>query len=202
MMMARPSPAAAGAPAQIYLIRHGEKPENGSAGSGFGVDIDGSQDAHALLTRGWQRAGALAVLFAPAVGPLRAGVQTPTALYAPDYGGPVASQGHRPYQTIEGLSDLLGVPINTDFTENQESALANAVVGESTAVVLVCWEHHRIPAIAAALPTSPGTQIPTWPDDRFDMIWSFTRRPGVSPAGYAFSQIPQLVLAGDSDAVF
>lgn len=128
--MARPSPA------QIYLIRHGEKPENGSAGKGFGVDVDGSEDAHALVTRGWQRAGALAVLFAPAVGPLRAGVQTPTALYAPDYGGPVASQAHRPYQTIEGLSDLLGVPINTDFAENQEPALANAVAGMSTAVVL------------------------------------------------------------------
>jgi hypothetical protein len=96
----------------------------------------------------------------------------------------------------------LGVPINSPFAEGQESALASAVVADYSGVVLICWEHQHIPAIATALPTVSGTQIPTaWPGDRFDVIWSFTLQPGASPAEYAFSQIPQQLLAGDTATI-
>jgi hypothetical protein len=55
---------------------------------------------------------------------------------------------------------------------------------------LICWDHKHIPAITAALPLVPATRLPEWPDDRFDMIWSFTLQTAASPARYAFSQIP------------
>jgi hypothetical protein len=66
-------------PAQIYLIRHGEKPADPPTPTAppsppFGIDVDGNQDIHSLLPRGWQRSGALAVLFAPTTGPLQAGL--------------------------------------------------------------------------------------------------------------------------------
>jgi hypothetical protein len=80
-------------PQQIYVIRHGEKPADPVAPSPgeptppsvppFGVDVDGNQSVHSLLPRGWQRSGALAVLFDPAVGAPQAGLRTPTALYSP-----------------------------------------------------------------------------------------------------------------------
>lgn len=73
------------------------------------------------------------------------------------------------------------------------------MLADATETVLICWDHERIPAIAAALPTAPGTQIPDWPDHRFDMIWSLTRQ---DTAEYEFSQLPQLLLAGDSDSLF
>jgi len=59
--------------------------------------------------------------------------------------------------------------------------------------------HHHIPAIAAALPTAPGTPIPnSWRDDRFDNIWSFILGANQLPT-YSFTQMPQRLLAGDAD---
>jgi len=53
--------------------------------------------------------------------------------------------------------------------------------------------------IAASLPIVGGTAIPPkWPDDRYDVIWSFTLVPEPGPVRYTFGQIPQLLLAGDS----
>lgn len=45
------------------MIRHGEKPPDSPPP--HGVDVDGEHDPHSLVPRGWQRAGALATLFAP-----------------------------------------------------------------------------------------------------------------------------------------
>ena len=60
--------------------------------------------------------------------------------------------------------------------------LAASVVSNCSGVVLICWEHHNIPAIASSLPTAPGTVIPqTWPDDRFDVVWTFTLVPPEPP---------------------
>jgi hypothetical protein len=191
------------APKQIYVIRHGEKPADlaspkDSPTPPFGVDVNGNQNDHSLLPRGWQRSGALAVLFDPAVGPLRDGLLTPTTLFSPDYGKADKTQGHRTYETIQGLSARLAVPINNSYAEGQESTLAGDVIADFTGVVLICWEHHHIPAIATALPTVAGTQIPTaWPGDRFDVIWSFTLQPDASSTTYEFSQIPQQLLSGD-----
>jgi hypothetical protein len=199
--MTAPHLAGTGPPAQIYLIRHGEKPDEATSPkhADFGVDFDGNQSRHGLLPRGWQRSGALAVLFAPAVGPLRAGLRTPTALYSPDYGSPKATKGHRTYQTIEGLSSRIGVPIATPHAVDLAAELATTVLAAATETVLICWDHERIPSIAATLPMAPGTHIPDWPADRFDMIWSLTLQHEV---GYTLSQLPQRLLGGDTDAVF
>jgi len=41
----------------------------------------------------------------------------------------------------------------------------------------------------------------TWPDDRFDVIWAFTLLTGAPQVSYAFRQVPQRLLAGDTDEV-
>jgi hypothetical protein len=205
------SPATA-PPDLIYVIRHGEKPADpppaapGQApadpGPPFGIDSQGNQDPHSLLPRGWQRSGALAVLFDPALGPLQAGLRTPAALLSPSYGSTDKTTAHRTYQTIQGLSDRLGLAIVSDFAEGGEPQLAASVVASYSGVVLICWEHEHIPAIATSLPTVAGTVIPQpWPGDRFDVIWTFTLVPGSSPAQYTFGQIPQQILSGDADTV-
>jgi hypothetical protein len=215
-----------GPPEQIYIIRHGEKPADpASPGSGpspspagpspspagpspspagppFGVDVDGSEDDHSLIPRGWQRSGALAVLFAPALGGLQSGLEKPGALFSPSYGDPGTTQAHRTYETIAGLAERLGLDINSPFPEGEEPALASSIVSGAPGVVLVCWEHQSIPALATALPSVPGSQIPpAWPGDRFDVIWSFTAVGGAQPVQYSFSQIPQQLLGGDTDTV-
>ena len=197
-------------PQQIYVIRHGEKPADpppvspGKPSSmpepPFGIDADGNQDAHSLLPRGWQRSGALAVLFAPAAGTLQAGLRTPTALYSPSYGVAHKTQEHRTYQTIQGLSGRLGLPIQSPLAEGQEPAVAQAVLAAGAEVALVCWEHDHIPALAQAIPTVDGTSVPAaWPGDRFDVIWTFTL--DSSTGRYAFGQVPQQLLDGDADTV-
>ena len=61
-------------PLQICVVRHGEKPPE-PAGPPFGVD----RNQNSLSPRGWQRSGALTVLFSPPVVP-KVGLRTPAAL--------------------------------------------------------------------------------------------------------------------------
>ena len=80
--------------------------------------------------------------------------------------------------------------------------LASVVRGLSGAV-LISWQHERIVKIAQALvrDTLPSETIPSeWPDDRFDLVWMFSRIAD-DPSPYHFSQVPQLLLYGDSPAV-
>jgi len=88
-------------------------------------------------------------------------LQTPATLLSPSYDSPDKTTAHRTYPTIQGLSDRLGVPIVSDFAEGDEPALAASVVSSNSGVVLICWEHDHIPALATALPTVAGTVIPS-----------------------------------------
>jgi hypothetical protein len=211
-MSQQPVTATAGPPGVIYVIRHGEKPADPppqvagqplpASAPPFGVNDQGIQDAHSLLPRGWQRSGALAVLFDPATGPRQAGLVTPTALLSPSYGDPDKTAAHRTYQTIQGLSGRLGLPIVSAFAEGQEPQLAASVVSSYPGVVLICWEHDHIPALAASLPATPGTAVPQqWPGDRFDVIWIFTLTQTAPSVQYTFSQVPQQLLSGDTATV-
>jgi hypothetical protein len=186
-------------PEVIYIIRHAEKPLKPPLS---GVDFEGGQNEHSLLPRGWQRSGALAALFHPDSGPVRADLRTPTVLVAPSWGHPGKTAAHRSYQTIQGLSERLGVPITFRFAQGEEQQLADSLVSSQPGIALICWEHKHIPVIASSLPVVSGTAIPRkWPGDRYDVIWSFTLVPGPGPARYIFGQLPQLLLAGDAAAV-
>jgi hypothetical protein len=207
-MSQQPETTSSTPPDAIYIIRHGEKPgadephHTHHPGPAFGVDWSGNQNEHSLLPRGWQRSGALVTLFDPANGPSEGGVQTPTALISPSSGGLSKRIAHRTYQTIEGISDRLGIEIATAFAEGEEAELAARLVSEHSGVVLICWEHHHIPALAAALPTVNGAAIPKkWPGHRYDVIWAFKRDPAAPAARYVFGQIPQRLLPGDLDTV-
>ena len=71
-------------------------------------------------------------------------------------------------------------------------------------VVLIAWQHQDIPAIGAHLLAHSGASgiaLPTsWPQDRYDLVWVFDRPAGSGPIT-AFTQVPQLLLAGDLDSV-
>jgi hypothetical protein len=186
-------------PEVIYIIRHAEKPRKPPLS---GVDFAGGQNEHSLLPRGWQRSGALAVLFHPDFGSVRAGLRTPTVLVAPSWGHPGKTAAHRSYQTIQGLSEHLALPITSQFAQGQEQQLADSLVRSHSGVVLICWEHSHIPVIASSLPVVSGTALPPkWPGERYDVIWSFTLVPGPGPVRYTFGQIPQQLLAGDASTV-
>jgi hypothetical protein len=174
-----------GPPRLVYIIRHAEKP--GGADGSTGIDIEGNPDPHSLVPRGWQRSGAIGVLFAGGT------LTTPDRLICPDYGAntPV----HRTYQTLLGLAGLARRTIETPFPEGSEGPLAAAVTAQYTGTVMICWEHHHIPDIVAGLRTN-GAAPAEWPADRFDLIWQFTLTTA-NPPTYDFAALPQHVLDGD-----
>jgi hypothetical protein len=180
----------------IFIIRHGEKPETPGPGKKpkvpFGVDLDGLYDVHSLLAVGWQRAGALATLFAPHDGHYRSGLTRPGQLIAPAYTtDPLVERTH---ETILPLSLLLKLEIESPFAEGDEDKLGKAMAASTAGVTLICWEHKGIPVIAGAI-CPEQAPFPKWPGTRFDVVWSFVREAGANH--YTFGQIAERLLVGD-----
>jgi hypothetical protein len=197
-------------PTKIMVIRHAEKPK----GTDVGVTAHGSPDKESLIVRGWQRAGALTALFDPTNGsPQNANLAVPKVIYASDPAkgstvadddGPVGSKSKRPLETITPLAERLGIKnkVNVKFAMGQEKQMVNSVLAER-GVVLISWQHQKIPEIANYIVASkpPKRRIPKkWPGKRFDIVWVFT--PPASPSGrWGFVQVPQQLLSGDADTV-
>lgn len=179
----------------IFLMRHGEKPH----GKHLGVDIDGNENCHSLVPKGWQRAGALVHLF---VSDDR-GFARVHDLFAPLYldhdGKPAADiDKRRTHQTIQPLAKLLGTEVHSPYVVDEAECLGKRLAKKRSGVSLVCWEHDKIPNIAAGI--APDVDVPQhWPKDRFDVIWCFARGP--STTSFAFTQLPQMLLHGDQGTV-
>jgi broad specificity phosphatase PhoE len=179
------------AASKIIVIRHAEKPDRNQNG----VSEAGKSGKEHLTPRGWQRAGALVAVFAPPPGAARReGLPEPAFLYASQ------SSSQRSIETVTPLSLKLGRPIALDI-KGRESELVDTVTALN-GVVLISWQRERIPEIAKnLLAGSPDAEkYPEfWPQDRFDVFWIFDLD---ADAGYyRFSQMPQCLLAGDSEAV-
>jgi hypothetical protein len=179
----------------ILIIRHAEKPANGSA---FGVDAVGNPDAKSLTPLGWQRAGAWTALFAPALGQ-PAALPRPTAIFASalarreELEKGVGGRSRRPLETVMGLAAHLGLAIDQSVTKGQERDLA-AALARIEGVALVCWQHETIAAIVRALaPQAPAPE--TWPGDRFNVVFHLARKDRT--AAWRFSQLAPIMLAGD-----
>jgi hypothetical protein len=189
---------------KIMIIRHAEKPAQPPPPNG--IDSDGKICADSLIVQGWQRAGALATLFAPSRGPLQdPNLATPKFIYAT--AAPDPKEGNRPEQTVTpliaklqkqaGKSEALLEP-NFQFKKGEEGELAKSAIS-CDGVVLISWPHGQIPTLAKQIPLCRHSQpIPKgkWPSGRFDMVWVFDL--DTKHKGYIFSQVPQLLLAGDS----
>jgi broad specificity phosphatase PhoE len=170
----------------VMVIRHGEKPD----GEIPGVDAQGREDDSSLTRIGWERAHRLVDFFAPAQGSPRSGLARPAAIYAAHAND--EGEGKRTRETVAPLADRLGIPMDTGFGKGDEEALVEKVIAQS-GPVLISWSHSKIPDIAAAFPSVTPTPPSEWPDDRFDVVWTFTR----TADGWHFAQIPQLALPED-----
>ena len=170
----------------IMIIRHGEKPDDGE----LGVDAAGKADSSSLTRTGWDRAHRLVDLLDPAQGAPRPGLARPTAIYAA--GANDDGEGKRTRETVEPLSDELGITTDTHYGKGDEEALVEHVL-KQPGPTLIAWQHGEIPAIAEALPSVTPTPPSEWPDDRFDVVWTFTR----TADGWHFAQVPELLLRHD-----
>jgi hypothetical protein len=179
---------------KIFVIRHAEKP----TGQVTGVKPTGESSSHDLIVRGWERAGALACLFAPARGPLQEPLlERPAFIFASaaaDDPDPGNSKSRRPQETVTPLAQLLSIDINLNFSKGQERKLATAAQ-QCSGPVLIAWQHETINAIANAI-LGDNSAPQDWPGGRFDVIFVFTLNP--VHGSYSFAQVMQRLLAGDS----
>ncbi len=180
-------------PDTVMIIRHAEKPEG--SGPPYGITDDGEQDEKSLIVRGWTRAGALVELFDPRdedAEPvaIRAGIARPATIFAAD---PGKHGSKRPLETVTPLAQALGLQVDQRFGKGQEAELV-AALAAAHGPVLIGWEHENIEAIIDAMGTITPAPPKTWPGDRFDVVYVFHR----DGAGWSFTQVPQMMLAGDT----
>jgi hypothetical protein len=175
--------------AKIMLIRHAERPTADK--SIRGVSQEGEKNKEELTVRGWQRAGALVRFFAPLdnhfVHPI---LERPEVLFACKAGPTAPSL--RPQHSLLPLAELIQGEFNRDYFEGEEEALVQKALTVKGAV-LIAWKHRTMNVIANAILGNNTTAPQYWSLDRVDLVWIFERRGG----SWTFTQVPQLLLAGD-----
>jgi hypothetical protein len=105
------------------------------------------------------------------------------------------SKSHRPSETVRFLAEKLGINVDERFSKGEEAALATTVSAVQ-GVVLVCWQHEDIVAIARVLAPDASTIPNHWPGDRFNVIFKFEKPDGAS--SWTFGQTSLIMLAGDT----
>ncbi len=160
-------------PAQLLLIRHGEKPDEGDE----------------LSPRGWQRAEALPKLFHRA--PFD-GFGKPVALYG---ASPAKADGSiRSIQTLKYVAQEFNLHIHDEFHRGDDGDLVKAIRENHNydgKFVVICWEHKDLSKIARELGVSPE---PKYPDDKFDRAWLVTMD---GDHVSKFEDLPENLLPGD-----
>lgn len=178
------------------IVRHAEK----AAPDQAGIDPSGEEDRHSLPIQGWLRAGAFVPFFAPMNRPLpEPRVARPAHLIAESPEAPESEpkKSKREEQTLAPLSDMLGVEPDFSFGRGQEAEAA-AAAKQCSGPVLIAWEHHDLFKLAQAISSSEAYPA-KWPSERFDIVLVFRLRP--DGESYSYEQVPQLLLAGDSETL-
>jgi hypothetical protein len=162
-------------PAQVVLLRHGEK------------DLTGDN----LSKRGFERASALVPYFTKNPAPVL--IDQAVAIYAQP-----ASKNHsskRPVQTITPLAIELGLPVLVGYTRERYDKMCAEILQKpeyDNKLVFICWSHDNLSAIATCL----GVQgLSDWPGSQYDRVGiiSYSLDGTVS-----FQDLPQKLLFNDS----
>jgi hypothetical protein len=164
-----------GAPAEVLIIRHGEKPLEG----------------HDLSPQGYARAAALPQLFLQDTRLLQFG--KPVAIYAMTA---PADRSNRTIETVTPLAAALGLNLNTNFVRPEIDDLTHEILNNPDyegKTVLICWEHKMIAGIAQALGVTPTPD--SWSGSVFDRVWKIDFENG---RVMKFENLAQKLLPGDT----
>jgi hypothetical protein len=182
---------------KIMVVRHAEKPDKADDVSG--VDPEGDKSKNDLSPRGWQRSGALVRFFNPLDGRFTSPeLAKPNAIFAAAPWKHIKSE--RSIHTVEALAQSLKLKVNLDFTKGDEKKVVDAA-NSTRGVVLIGWEHNAIIDLANLIVGDAKTCPQKWPDDRFDLVWIFDKKPVAdlrAASAWKFTQVTQQVLPGDS----
>ncbi|KAJ4298922.1 hypothetical protein N0V90_004165 [Kalmusia sp. IMI 367209] len=132
----------------VYLIRHGEKPDDGN-----GLSAVGQQRAQCLrsvfgATSQYQITHIMA--------------QTPKS----------DGKRQRPYDTVKPLADDLGLTVDISCDRDDSKCVEDVVKGyTASGNILICWEHDALSDIVDELGAKKDN-VPQYPDDAFNIIWT------------------------------
>ncbi|KAG9253634.1 uncharacterized protein F5Z01DRAFT_657806 [Emericellopsis atlantica] len=131
----------------VYLIRHGEKPDDEGIG---------------LSPQGVQRAQCLRSVFG-------AGSQYNIGhIMAQEY--KASGKRKRPYDTVLPLANDLGLTVDVSCDRDDEKCVADVVDDyKGSGNILICWEHDALNNIAEEI---GAHDVKNYPDDSFDLIWT------------------------------
>jgi len=141
---------------EVWVIRHGEKTVNAS---------EGTHDRFHLNATGAARAAHLAQLVGDSRWPAF------TAVFASNPRAPPYVL--REAETVGPLAQLLGLRVNTSFAQSEGVGLAQAALAAARAqcgVVLICWEHCRIPGLLQALGCTALDCVGCWADGVYERV--------------------------------
>ncbi len=180
-------------PAQVIIVRHGEK--NTVTGE--------------LTAAGVERVEALSSYFTePNAGPGFQGTAGLTNVVLFNFGLPVALFAARPVhhsddftvrciQTLVPTALKLNLPIHSPYGPGQEQQLVQTIFNEprfNGKNIVICWHHTFIAALIQAFGYLPPAGILPYPN-RFDLVWVLTF-PAPNPS-VVTNPILQELLFGD-----
>lgn len=157
-------------PSKVILIRHGEEPLG--------------DEGRELSDIGWERARGLVGLFEGQ------GITRLVALQPHKKKGSIRS-----IQTLEPISESLGLALEWPYTRDQVSDLVQMLVHDSKydgQVVLVAWQHETLAEIAHGLGANRAPE--KW-GKVFDRYWVLEFSDGKVSS---FQNLPQRLLTSDS----
>ncbi len=163
-------------PAQVILIRHAEKPDEGNE----------------LSLLGRERAAALVPFFqsTPAVTEFK----TPAAIYAQLPKKQTSSV--RSIETVRPLANALHLTVRQPFTKAQHKQMVDEIMAKpefAGHLVLICWEHKVIPDMAHEFGADDAPA--KWESSVYDRAWVITFHGGTKPT---FKDVPERLMFGDS----
>lgn len=154
-------------PRAVIVIRHGEKPED--------------PELLHLSQRGVARSEALVAFITKDKHIARFGLPAVLIASHPTHKG----HGQRPRETLVPLASKLKLEIETPFESKDYARLAHVLSTDTRyhgKVIVVCWVHEHLPALAGALGVTP--EPPKWKDSDYDTAYVITY-----PDGKAHSKL-------------
>jgi phosphohistidine phosphatase SixA len=88
----------------------------------------------------------------------------------------------RPIQTLQPLSEKIGVQIDSTFADQDYEALAHKILNDPSydgKLVVICWHHGNIPPLAHELKAKSGDYPNPWDPKVFNLMLQFDYAHGI-----------------------
>jgi hypothetical protein len=183
-------------PAQVIIIRHGEKNTITKELTGAGIERAEALSSYLTISNS---------------GPGFVGSAGLTNVTLFDFGLPFALYASRPVeesddftvrciQTLVPTALKLNLPIHSPFGPGQEQQLVQSIFSNrhyDGKNIVICWHHTFIAALITAFGYTPPGDISPYPNNRFDLVWVMTFPAPIPPV--VINPILQELLYGDPD---